>query len=42
MQKLSQVDKDAFDAVQWLNNNRDKFKGHVYEPIMLQVDDSLA
>lgn len=38
MQKLSQVDKEAFDAVQWLNNNKNKFKGHVYEPILLQIN----
>lgn len=37
LNKLNQVDKQAYDAVQWLNNNRDKFRGRVYEPIMLQV-----
>ena len=37
LNKLNQVDKQAYDAVQWLNNNRNKFRGRVYEPIMLQV-----
>ena len=37
LQKLNQIDKNAYNAVQWLNNNRNKFKGRVFEPIMLQV-----
>ncbi|XP_065060120.1 structural maintenance of chromosomes protein 5-like [Rhopilema esculentum] len=38
LQKLNQIDKNAYNAVQWLNNNRNKFKGRVFEPIMLQIN----
>ena len=30
--------KDAYQSVQWVENNRDKFQGTVYTPIILHID----
>ncbi|KAG5520093.1 hypothetical protein PMAC_001169 [Pneumocystis sp. 'macacae'] len=35
---LKQNDRDTYDAVIWLSNNRDKFKDYVYEPVYLEVN----
>ncbi|EMR11466.1 hypothetical protein PNEG_00481 [Pneumocystis murina B123] len=37
LQWLKQNDRDVFDAVIWLSNNRNKFKDHVYEPVYLEI-----
>jgi hypothetical protein len=37
LNKLRQRNKDAFSAIQWLEQNRSKFKGKVFEPIFLLV-----
>lgn len=34
---LQKVDNDAYQAVLWLRENRNLFKGEVFEPIMLEV-----
>ncbi|KAG5440223.1 hypothetical protein PCANB_001793 [Pneumocystis canis] len=38
LQWLKQNDRDVFDAVTWLSNNRNKFKDHVYEPVYLEIN----
>ena len=30
--------KDAVLAMKWLQNHKDEFSGHVYEPIMVAID----
>ncbi|EFA05955.1 structural maintenance of chromosomes protein 5 [Tribolium castaneum] len=35
---LQRVDRDAYEAVVWLRNNRNLFKGEIYEPIMLELN----
>lgn len=37
LNKLRQRNKDAYSAIQWLEQNRSKFKGKVFEPIFLLV-----
>jgi hypothetical protein len=37
LKKLRQDHPQTSSAVNWLNNNRDKFKGKVYEPMFLDV-----
>ncbi|KAG4305107.1 hypothetical protein PORY_001277 [Pneumocystis oryctolagi] len=37
LQWLRQNDRDVYDAVIWLSNNRNKFKDHVYGPVYLEV-----
>lgn len=34
---LRKKDNDAYQAVMWLRQNRDKFEGEVFEPTMLEV-----
>lgn len=36
--KLRDRFKDTYNAVLWLRENRDKFRGHIYEPIMLELN----
>ncbi|XP_006002040.1 structural maintenance of chromosomes protein 5 [Latimeria chalumnae] len=36
--KLRQRFRDTYDAVMWLRENRDRFRGNVYEPIMLVIN----
>ncbi|KAK9886239.1 hypothetical protein WA026_015757 [Henosepilachna vigintioctopunctata] len=38
LQRLQQVDKHAYQAVIWLNNNKHLFKGEVYGPMMLEIN----
>ncbi|XP_053393705.1 structural maintenance of chromosomes protein 5-like [Mercenaria mercenaria] len=38
LQALRAKHKDTYDAVMWLRENRDKFKGNIHEPIMLCVN----
>ncbi|XP_060572956.1 structural maintenance of chromosomes protein 5-like [Ruditapes philippinarum] len=38
LQTLRAKHKDTYDAVMWLRENRDKFKGNIHEPIMLCVN----
>ncbi|XP_044263469.1 structural maintenance of chromosomes protein 5 [Tribolium madens] len=35
---LQRVDRDAYEAVTWLRNNKNLFKGEIYEPIMLELN----
>lgn len=37
LQQLRQADRDTYNAVQWLRNNQDRFRQHVYEPIVMAV-----
>eukprot|EP00117_Sycon_ciliatum_P034082 scpid19614/ scgid4000/ Structural maintenance of chromosomes protein 5; Protein expressed in male leptotene and zygotene spermatocytes 453 len=37
-QQLRQADRDTFNAVQWLRSNQDRFKQHVFEPVLLVVN----
>ena len=37
LEELRRTDKDAYNAVNWLQGNKDKFDGTIYEPIMMQV-----
>ncbi|KTW32059.1 DNA repair ATPase SMC5 [Pneumocystis jirovecii RU7] len=38
LQWLKQNDRDVYDAVIWLSNNRNKFKDHVYDPVYLEIN----
>jgi chromosome segregation ATPase len=38
LEKLKEKDLDTFKAVQWLEENRDKFMGPVYEPMLLEIN----
>lgn len=35
--KLRQRAKDVSSAIEWLEKNRDQFKGQVFEPLFLNV-----
>ena len=37
MNLLRKCSKDAYEAVQWLRDNRDKFNGKIHDPIMTVV-----
>lgn len=37
LQTLRAKHKDTYDAVMWLRENKDKFKGSIHVPIMLCV-----
>lgn len=37
LNKLLQRSKDVSSAINWLEKNRNNFKGHVYEPMFLNV-----
>jgi len=38
LEKLREKDLDTYKAVQWLEKNRDRFTGNVYEPILLELN----
>ncbi|XP_057299997.1 structural maintenance of chromosomes protein 5-like [Hydractinia symbiolongicarpus] len=38
LETLRKIDKKAYDAVLWLRENKSKFIGTVYEPIMTQIN----
>lgn len=38
LEKLKEKDLDTFKAVQWLEENRDRFTGPVYEPMLLEIN----
>ena len=35
LENLRQIHQHTYDAVLWLRNNRDKFKKHIYEPMII-------
>jgi hypothetical protein len=35
--KLRQRNRDIYAAIEWLEKNREKFRGHIYEPMFLLV-----
>ncbi|KAF5269830.1 hypothetical protein FQR65_LT05876 [Abscondita terminalis] len=35
---LRRADRDAFSAVQWLRDNKNNFKGEVFEPMLLELN----
>ncbi|ERL93414.1 hypothetical protein D910_10706 [Dendroctonus ponderosae] len=37
-EQLRKLNKDAYSAVLWLRENKDKFKGEIFEPIMLELN----
>lgn len=37
LSKLRERNKDTYAAIQWIDRNRDQFRGTVYEPMFLQV-----
>ena len=37
LEALRKIDKDTYNAVVWLRENKTMFTGTVYEPIMTQV-----
>lgn len=41
-EKLRGRFRDTHTALQWLRQNRQLFKGNVYEPMMLVVSDAVA
>ncbi|KAI9286759.1 P-loop containing nucleoside triphosphate hydrolase protein [Umbelopsis sp. AD052] len=38
LEKLREKDLDTYKAVQWLEKNRERFTGNVYEPILLELN----
>ena len=38
---LQRIDRHTYDAVCWLEKNQDMFKKHVFEPILLNVSNSM-
>ena len=37
MRKLADKDRDTYEAMQWLNNNRNMFRKPVHDPILALV-----
>ena len=40
LEMLSRKDRDAYNALRWLKENKSKFKRPVYEPILTLVRDT--
>lgn len=38
LEKLREKDPDTYKAVQWLESNRSRFRGSVYDPILLEMN----
>ncbi|KAL1509021.1 hypothetical protein ABEB36_003827 [Hypothenemus hampei] len=38
MDQLRRINNDAYTAVLWLRNNKHRFKGDIFEPIMLELN----